>query len=219
MKRKTKRTPFDWGAWKQTLLSHHDVFDPLREYLEWHFADAERIKLEERPVPGYERRPTIGLRLQLPANLTLAIRPGWTPPRLRYSDDPADPRLFGRLHTDVVMLELLGPNKLMTLTLREGEPPRAGWTPYNPDVRATRLRTILDTAHDLLMDPADVFSRQADKCCCCGKALTDVVSRTRGIGPECIRMFGSFTEFAERPDAVAKYRRKYLQETGFLPGL
>jgi hypothetical protein len=83
---------------------------------------------------------------------------------------------------------------------------------------AARLRTILDTAHDLLMDPADVFSRQADKCCCCGKALTEVVSRTRGIGPECIRMFGSFTEFAERPDAVAKYRRKYLQETGFLPG-
>jgi hypothetical protein len=56
---------------------------------------------------------------------------------------------------------------------------------------------------------ADVFSRQADKCCCCGKALTDVVSRTRGIGPERIRMFG----------AVAKYRQRYLQETGFLPGL
>jgi hypothetical protein len=116
------------------------------------------------------------------------------------------------------MLELLGPNKLMTLTLREGKPPKAGWTPYDPDVRATRLRTILDTAHDLLMDPADVFSRQADKCCCCGKALTDVVSRTRGIGPECIRMFGSFTEFAEQPDAVAKYRQQYLKETGFLPG-
>jgi hypothetical protein len=34
MKRKAKRTPFDWEAWKQTLLSHHDVFDPFREYLE-----------------------------------------------------------------------------------------------------------------------------------------------------------------------------------------
>jgi hypothetical protein len=31
-------------------------------------------------------------------------------------------------------------------------------------------------------------------------------------------MFGSFTEFAEQPDAVAKYRQKYLTETGFLPG-
>jgi hypothetical protein len=31
-------------------------------------------------------------------------------------------------------------------------------------------------------------------------------------------MFGSLTEFAERPDAVDKYRQKYLQETGLLPG-
>jgi hypothetical protein len=68
------------------------------------------------------------------------------------------------------------------------------------------------------MDPADVFGRQADKCCCCGRALTDVVSRTRGIGPECVRMFGSFAEFAERPDAVTKYRQQYPKETGFLPG-
>jgi hypothetical protein len=45
-----------------------------------------------------------------------------------------------------------------------------------------------------------------------------VVSRTRGIGPECIRMFGSFTEFAGRPDAVTRYRHQYRQETGFLPG-
>jgi hypothetical protein len=115
----------------------------------------------------------------LPDKMPLAIRPGWTPPRRRYGDDPADPRLFGRLHTGVILLELLGPNKLMTLTLREGEPPKAGWTPYDPDARATRLRAILDAAHDLLMDPAGVFGRQADKCCCCGRALTDVVSRTR----------------------------------------
>src|SRR6516165_335489 len=121
MRPKTKRTPFDWGAWKQTLLSHHDVFDPLREYLEWHFADAERIKLEERPVPGYERRPTIGLRLQLPCHKTLAIRPGWSPPRCRHADDPADPRRFGRLQLDSVTLELLGPGKLLTVTLKEGE--------------------------------------------------------------------------------------------------
>jgi hypothetical protein len=57
MKRKPTRPPFAWEGWKQTLLSHRDVFDPFREHLKWHVADAERIKLEERPVPGYQRRP------------------------------------------------------------------------------------------------------------------------------------------------------------------
>jgi hypothetical protein len=33
-----------------------------------------------------------------------------------------------------------------------------------------------------------------------------------------MRKDGTFTEFAEQPDAVAKYRQKYLKETGFFPG-
>ena len=68
------------------------------------------------------------------------------------------------------------------------------------------------------MDPMGVFSRQADRCCRCSKPLTDVVSRTRGIGPECIRLFRCF-DLDAPPTVVDKYRRKYLVETGFLPGL
>jgi hypothetical protein len=73
-----------WLDFQERLAAHHDVFDPLRELMQWHFADAERIKLEERPLAGYARRPTVGLRLQLPSNKTLAIRPGWSPPRRRH---------------------------------------------------------------------------------------------------------------------------------------
>jgi hypothetical protein len=53
--------------------------------------------------------------------------------------------------------------------------------------------------------------------CCCRKSLTDPVSRTRGIGPVCIRLFKPF-ELAP-PTAVERYRAKYLEETGFLPAL
>jgi hypothetical protein len=84
-------------------------------------------------------------------------------------------------------------------------------------VRATRLRAILDTAHDLLMDPAEVFSRQADKCCCCGKALTDVVSRTRGIGPA-YSLMCKFLREAGIPGTNTRASRvfKLLDRAGFM---
>lgn len=206
-----------WLEFQERLAAHNGMLDPLREFMQWHFADAERIKLEERPLPGYERRPTIGLRLQLPGHKTLAIRPGWSPPRHRHAADPADPRRFGRLQLDSVTLELLGPGKLLTVMLAEGTPPRSGSVFKDAGKNLGHLATILETAHDLLMNPMEVFSRQADRCCCCSKPLTDVVSRTRGIGPECIRIFRRFN-LDRPPTAVDKYRQKYLVETGFLPG-
>jgi hypothetical protein len=40
---------------------------------------------------------------------------------------------------------------------------------------------------DFLDDHRTVFARSHDNCSCCGKALTDELSRSRGIGPECIK--------------------------------
>jgi hypothetical protein len=123
------------------------------------------------------------------------------------------------LLTDQVWIELLGPRKLMTLRIREDQGICAGLTPYDPDERARRLRLVVDTIHAFLMTPEQVFARQADHCCCCGKILTDIVSKTRGIGPECLRYFCSFTDWAQKPDSVERYRQKYYQETGFFPAL
>jgi hypothetical protein len=77
------------------------------------------------------------------------------------------------------------------------------------------LDALRNKTHDLLMNPWALFSEQADRCCC-HKELTDIESRSRGIGPECIRLFTSFR--CRPPTAVDKYRQKYLAETGFLPG-
>jgi hypothetical protein len=40
---------------------------------------------------------------------------------------------------------------------------------------------------EFLEDHCIVFARSHDNCCCCGKGLTDELSRSRGIGPECIK--------------------------------
>lgn len=52
------------------------------------------------------------------------------------------------------------------------------------------------------------WSEAEQTCCCCRKPLTTVESRTRGIGPECIRMFKIFGE--PPPSKVEKYRQKCL---------
>jgi hypothetical protein len=41
---------------------------------------------------------------------------------------------------------------------------------------------------DLITDAGAVFARSHDHCCCCGRGLRDELSRSRGIGPECVRV-------------------------------
>jgi hypothetical protein len=203
-------------------VGHQNTLDPFREYLEWHFMDAELVKLAEKPQDedGYLRRPLIGLRLQLPDNMTLAIRPGWTPKYNTFEGDKlvAHP---GKLKTYIIELELLGPGKLLRLRLQESMAPRIMGSIYVNSCRK-HLQIMVETARDLLLNPTAVFARQADKCCCCGRSLDQVESRTRGIGPECLRMFSVFSGVMKAPTAVERYRQEYRQQyeaaTGFLPG-
>lgn len=50
--------------------------------------------------------------------------------------------------------------------------------------------TALGTMEDYLRDPRAVLARSHDNCCCCGRGLTDELSMSRGIGPECIKNIG-----------------------------
>jgi hypothetical protein len=46
---------------------------------------------------------------------------------------------------------------------------------------------LADGVMHFLDDPAEVFARSSDRCCICGKKLTDDQSRARGIGPDCLQ--------------------------------
>jgi hypothetical protein len=48
-------------------------------------------------------------------------------------------------------------------------------------------RQVVNLAGEFLADPEAAFARSADHCCVCGKTLTEPLSRSRGIGPECMR--------------------------------
>jgi hypothetical protein len=45
---------------------------------------------------------------------------------------------------------------------------------------------LVKMAGNFVADPRSVIEKNKNNCCCCGKGLTDQVSRARGIGPECL---------------------------------
>jgi hypothetical protein len=47
-----------------------------------------------------------------------------------------------------------------------------------------------------------VFARSHDSCCVCGRHLTDEQSRSRGIGPECIKTVDFFLYLTTEPKLV-----------------
>jgi len=49
------------------------------------------------------------------------------------------------------------------------------------------VHEFINTVSDFILFPWQVFGRSKNKCCCCGKGLTDDISRSRGVGPECLR--------------------------------
>lgn len=49
---------------------------------------------------------------------------------------------------------------------------------------------LVEMAGLFAIDPYFVIEKNLNNCCCCGKGLTDEVSRARGIGPECMERIG-----------------------------
>jgi hypothetical protein len=50
---------------------------------------------------------------------------------------------------------------------------------------------LVRLAGDFLANPAAVAARSADRCSICRRRLTDEVSRSRGVGPECLEYWGA----------------------------
>jgi hypothetical protein len=215
-----KKRRLNWAEWEAQVREHQNVFDPFQEWVTWHFADMDQHHHEKTGVAGYIVRPNIGLRLLTPDQAqTLAVRPGW-----RKGRRDGDVRIRGVLQLDRVELELLTKGRLtMRIILVEGQPAEPRRVVLDPELRRHGLRSLVAVCHGFLMDPQVVMARSSDNCVNCGKGLSDDVSRTRGIGPECIRRFNRLLDYQNRPRAVDLYRDRYVfeyeREFGLLPGL
>jgi hypothetical protein len=200
-----------WNEAQEMVNSKANILVPFREYMAEYFAFVLEER-EESPATEYSQRPLIGLRLELEGLKRLAIRPDWSPPikRRRYDDrgqfqgwNIITP---GSIDPNIITVELLTPGKALSLKLDRTAVKLAGKVFVNQDLNRDNLKLITDAAHALLTNPFARFAQQEEHCCCCGKSLSDVVSRTRGIGPECIKYFRFFDT---APVSVQKYRQQF----------
>ncbi len=153
----------------------------------------------ERSEPPYVRRPTASFRLicsTTPASKVI-VHPGWSWRRggapgfnsQRHgvvSPERFDCELLQERITTVHRQPVRKFDRLLTLGVTQ-------------EVRAVKLihssaendvMTVLGAMEDFLVNPRSVLARSHDNCCCCGRGLRDELSRSRGIGPECIKTIG-----------------------------
>jgi Family of unknown function (DUF6011) len=149
-----------------------------------------KAMLEEKPPP-YLRRPIASLRLICDTERAtkLVVHPGWSKPNVlldRISIDVIQETIVTYRHTFPVeyVEDVRKFSKRITVRV-------------NPDgncigaIYATAVEdvaTIARCVKEFLDDGKAVFARSHDHCSCCGKSLTDERSRSRGIGPECIKV-------------------------------
>lgn len=193
-------------AQAQDLIARNPMFLAGGEFCSAHFQTQEALR--GRPDGGYGRRPLIGLRLAVDDRKSLTCKPGWTPAKWRHLDG-GHVREPGRLHLDRVLVELVTPGLKLKLTITEDGVRLGGFSCRGDGhLLLDDIKLVGRTFHRLIADPMATFAAQSDNCCCCGKALTDITSRLRGIGPECIRYFAH----AERTTKAVRRKFRTLDD-------
>ncbi|HEX4144540.1 MAG TPA: DUF6011 domain-containing protein [Pirellulales bacterium] len=179
---------------------------------------------QEQPVEVLVRRPQIGFRLPH-GEYIFSVRPYWSA-----CHKVIDPEIV-LVEALRVALDERGRHsatrrKVVRLTLG---PTHSKWTLWNHVHGQDALDNFIEMVRYFVLRPQDVFRRASDHCCCCGRRLQDQLSRTRGIGPECLqavspwldRWVSASIEAQAKVEAQASrqvLRDEYLADTGLLPG-
>ena len=134
----------------------------------------------------HERRPNISLRLIAEGDppAKLITLPGWD--RINKTIDRD--WLSCELLTETTVETKKGPAKqwmkVLAFGFGLGHPARVATLRKNA---LEDLERVLGTIRSFTLDHRSVLARARDNCAICGRVLTDELSRSRGIGPECIQ--------------------------------
>jgi hypothetical protein len=169
------------------MAAHEDVLEAYRDRLTKFFV-VTRDGLAEKGKEPFDRKPPVGLTLVVagdPFQKLIAH------PRVRH--DATGGYLVPEQHS-IELFEMkagtgvgvVAPVYFKKLDFADTGPRafRLG-TIYKS--AADDARRVVETIGEFLTDARVVLARGCDHCCICGRSLTDEVSRSRGIGPECFR--------------------------------
>jgi hypothetical protein len=144
-----------------------------------------QVMLKE-PQRPFKRRPSVSLRLICEGNppAKLIVHPTWHRHTNTINLSLVQCELLQECLQRVNGVEARKFDRQLELRL---DPTDAVRLPLISRTALQDVRRAIDVMREFLDDHCIVFARSHDNCCCCGKGLTDELSRSRGIGPECIK--------------------------------
>ena len=147
-----------------------------------------------------ERRPPVSLCLRDPDHV-FTVRPGFlSPKKRRQQNGSVTIEEYGQMQFETVYIDCVSITELPSqngrailkhtnackLQLDEsGQLSQHGTWYYR--YAPIAVHEFVNVVSEFILFPWQILSRSKDRCCCCGKWLTDDISRSRGIGPECLR--------------------------------
>ena len=145
-----------------------------------------------------KRRPPVALCLRDPDHV-FTLKPGFRQPRKRLVDRIETIVEYGQMEFDTIYIDCVSVIEMppqngrpvlqhqRACKLRVNEAGQLSWSSWTYRYAPIAVHEFVNTANDFILFPWQIFSRSKDRCCCCGKRVTDDISRSRGIGPECLR--------------------------------
>lgn len=165
---------------QQLVESHHGVFMSFRDAVGPIF---------QALYSGTARRPS--LRLPSPPDGWVMLRPGKNRPVIVCE------MVVERFLTYPYSCEKALPHVEISVEIGASGPRWKRWGCGEALGRSdAALERMVGVMQDFITDPDAVFSRSAGRCCLCQRALTDEVSRGRGIGPECVQKYAGISRTA-----------------------
>ena len=181
---------------KAAIQPHQQSLEAFRGYVAPYFVlrKANAIQRAEAFLAGdtnieFPRRPVIAIRL-FDNQGDIVVRPKWKSVKVNgYSQG-------GSLNAETITVELLRRGSFSRLDLEISPTAMAIRRCHsNMAVNLDNGKFVSDTLSSFMDSPVDYFYRgDHSHCCFCGKELTDEISVSRGIGPECVKMFGYFLD-------------------------
>jgi hypothetical protein len=174
-----------WSAMRRAGEEHFGEFANV--YTMFRLQMEPFFQALSKGVCEFARRPPISLRLMLLGEplAKLSVLPLWHQRRKSNIIDCST--TIGELLVEekktVSGRSVVRWRRVLDFTLPKDGRPRCGRLGLNG---LHNLERIAGTIVAFVDDARGVLARNHDHCCICGRHLTDEVSRSRGIGPECI---------------------------------
>lgn len=172
------------------------IADGNRELLErFRVTCSELFELQvDRKEKPFSRKPPIGLRFRLASDKLLVCSPNFHYASKQVLCGSQTVELIRQERKECAGKEMFRPVKQMIIGLTEERIRLQRW--FRSSLADDSL-LVLTGIERFIQSPCDLL-QDMSHCAICGRALTDGLSRSRGVGPECIEVVTRWPLYSNR---------------------